>query len=200
MPADGVDAGSVLDPAALAHPPAPWRQCGTGWPTLARGLYRGLPLVLLALIATLGIKAAAARHRAHPGGTGPGDADAMGSSSGRDLTVPWLGAARCTPAPRSGSSAWSWRCWPTRRGCRTACCCTARSPTWGPRLRAGPRAAGAHLALLTIEDLQVAADAETFAAEVQVAGERPGGALSPELRRTRHGRDVPGRAEGAVHD
>ena len=187
MPADGVDAGSVLDPAALAHLPAPLVEAVRHG--LADSLHAvfiaGLPLALLALIATLGIKAVPLRDTVHtPEEQGREMLDAMGSSSGRDLTVPLgRGSVHSRTKERILGVELALLADQARLPDRPLLHRAVTDLGSGDFERGHALLERTSL-LLTTEDPQVAADAETFAAEVQVAGERPGGALSPELRRT----------------
>ena len=187
MPSDGVDAGSVLDPAALAGLPAPIVDAVRHG--LADSLHTvfvaGVPMAVLALVATLGIKAVPLRDTVHtPEEQGRELLDTMGSSSGRDLTPPL------------GRSSGHTRTKERILGVELALLADqARLPDRPLLHRAvtdlgsGDFERGHALLertslLLTTEDMEVAAEAETYAAEVQAAGERSGGALSPELRRT----------------
>ena len=184
-----VNAGSVLDPAALAKLP----------PAIAEAVRRGLadslhdvflaalPLAAVALLLTLGIKAVPLRDTISSAeDTGREMLDALGSASPTgDGLVPALGRD-------SGPSRTKERLLglqlgllaeEAQRGDRPLLS-QAIADVGDGDIERGVALLSRTAVMLTTEDPATAAKAEKYAAEVVARGERPGGALSEDLRRS----------------
>ncbi len=186
MPAGGIDAGSVLDPSALAKlPPAFATAVRQG---LADSLHTvflaALPLAAVALVASMLIKAVPLRDTVHtPEEGGREMLDTMGqSASGSEVTVP-LGRD-------SGPS----RTRERLLGLELSLLCDEAVRSDRPLLRQavtdlgegdfdrGMALLSRTAVMMTTEDYDVAARAERYAVEVAERGRRHGGVLSAPLR------------------
>lgn len=188
MQPGSVNAGSVLDPSALAQLP----------PVVADAVRRGLadslhdvflaalPLAAVALLLTLGIKAMPLRDTIQSAeDTGREMLDALGSASPTgDGLVPALGrdSAPSRTKERLLGVQLGLLADEAQRGDRPLLA-QAISDLGDGDLDRGIALLGRTAVMLTTEDGEVAAKAEKYAAEVVARGERPGGVLSEELRR-----------------
>jgi hypothetical protein len=189
MKPGSVNAGSVLDPGALAKLP----------PVVAEAVRRGLadslhdvflaalPLAAVALVLTLGIKAMPLRDTIHSAeDTGREMLDAMGSASPTgDGLVPALGrdSAPSRTKERLLGVQLGLLADEAQRGDRPLLA-QAIADLGDGDLERGVALLGRTAVMLTTEDVDTAAKAEKYAAEVVARGERPGGVLSEDLRRT----------------
>lgn len=188
LPPDGIDAGAVLDPAALAQlPPAIEQAVRYGLADALHAVFvAALPLAVLALAASAFIRVIPLRDTVHtPQEEGRELLDTMGqSAAGGELVVP-LG--------RDGGAA---RTRERLLGLQLSLLCDQSVRDDRPLLRQAVADLGEGdfergLALLsrtavmlTTEDHAVAARAERSAVEVGRRGAQRGGALSVDLRRT----------------
>ncbi|GAB97293.1 EmrB/QacA subfamily drug resistance transporter [Kineosphaera limosa] len=187
MPAGGVDAGSVLDPSALAQlPPAVAQAVRYG---LADALHyvflAALPLALVALIASALIKVLPLRDTVHTADEeGREMLDTLGqSASGGELAVPLgrdEGASRTRE--RLLGLQLSLLCDQAVRDDRPLLA-RAFADIGDGDFDRGLALVSRTAAMLTTEDHAVAARSERYAAQVGERGARRGGALSPGLRR-----------------
>lgn len=185
-PADGLDAGSVLDPSALSQlPPAVAEAVRFGLADALHDVFlAALPLAVLALLASAMIRVVPLRDTVHtPDEGGREMLDTMGqAAAGGELVVP-LGRD-------SGAS----RTRERLLGLQLSLLCDQAVRDDRPLLRRAVADVGEGdfdrgLALLsrtavmlTTEDHAVAARTERYAVEVGRRGARRGGALTPDLR------------------
>ncbi|WP_226343754.1 MDR family MFS transporter [Agilicoccus flavus] len=187
MPAGGIDAGAVLDPAALATlPPVVATAVRQGLADALHDVFvAALPLAGVALLFSLLIKVVPLRdtvHTAEEGGREMLDTMSHSAPAGDDV-VPPLG--------RAGDSS---RTEERLLGLQLSLLCDQAVRPDRPLLRRAVTGVGGGdfdrgLALLsrtavmlTTEDHAVAARSEKYAVEVADAGRRSGGALDPALR------------------
>lgn len=184
----GINAGSVLDPTALAALPS--AVAGAVRHGLADSLHAvflaGIPLVLITLLLTLGIAPVPLRDTVHTAeGQGRELLDTMGQSAPGDLLAVPLGSG-------SGATRTKERLLGLQLAILAEQAARGRHPHLMQAVQElGDGDPGRGIALLertslmlTTEDHEVAAGAEKYAAEVAAAGARAGGVLSPELQRT----------------
>nr|WP_284305967.1 MDR family MFS transporter [Mobilicoccus caccae] len=186
MPAEGMDAGAVLDPTVLAQlPPAVATAVRQGLADALHDVFLiGLPLTALIFIATLLVKAVPLRDtlggpaqeagRELLDGLAQSNADddrlALGRGSGPTRTKErLLGLRLQTLATRASSEEYAL----LRR---------AVTDLGEGDLERGIALLERTARMLLTEDEHVAAEAERYACEVAKIGSRHGGVLSPELR------------------
>ncbi len=182
-----LDAGSVLDPTALAAlPPAVADAVRQG---LAESLHDtfmvGLPVALAALIATLLIKVIPLRDTVHTAeDSGREIVDSLGQSSNSGELVPALG--RDSEHVRTHERIIGLQLGLLARSATRAdrpLLAKAVTDLGDGDLDRGVALLERTARMLATEDDAAAADAEKFAAEVAAKGERPGGVLSDDLRK-----------------
>lgn len=186
LPAGGVDAGSVLDPSALAKlPPAIVTAVRQGLADSLHGVFEAaLPLAAVALIASLLIKAVPLRDTVHtPQEGGREMLDTMGQAAGSPEVVVPLGRGAGASRTRE-----------RLLGLQLSLLCDQAMRSDRPLLRQavadlgegdfdrGMALLSRTAVMMTTENHDVAARAERYAVEVAARGRARGGALSPALR------------------